>query len=96
MISSIIKAYEADEFNQALDEILHPGGLELTKKTAESACIQDGDLVLDIASGRGSSACFLSDVFNCRVVCTDLSFESSSLAKKKPKSCRFPVNRNFV
>ncbi|MBU3947701.1 MAG: methyltransferase domain-containing protein [Proteobacteria bacterium] len=83
MKSSIVKAYEANEFNQVLDEILHPGGLELTKKTAESAGIQNGDLVLDIASGRGSSACFISDVFDCRVIGTDLSLESSSLARKK-------------
>lgn len=90
MKSSIVKAYEANEFNQVLDEILHPGGLKLTKRTAEAACIQKGDLVLDIASGRGSSACFISNLFDCRVIGTDLSLESSSLARKKSK--RMPLS----
>ncbi|MFH2044451.1 MAG: DVU_1556 family methyltransferase [Pseudomonadota bacterium] len=95
MKSSIVKAYEAKEFNQVLDEILHPGGLELTKKTAESAGIQNGDLVLDIASGRGSSACFLSELFDCQVIGTDLSLESSSLARQKAQKLSLSNKAEF-
>ncbi|MBU1055490.1 MAG: methyltransferase domain-containing protein [Proteobacteria bacterium] len=95
MKTSIVKTYEANEFNQVLDEILHPGGLELTKKTAESAGIQKGALVLDIASGRGSSACFLSDLFDCRVIGTDLSLNSSSLARKKAQKLSLSNKAEF-
>ena len=80
---SSARTYESAEFNQALDEILHPGGLELTARLAEVAQIKPGSRVLDIASGRGTTACFLSKRHDCRVVGIDLSPVSASFAKNK-------------
>jgi ubiquinone/menaquinone biosynthesis C-methylase UbiE len=80
---SAARAYESPEFNQTLDEILHPGGLELTARLAEVAQIKSDSLVLDIASGRGTTPCFLSQRHDCRVIGIDLSFVSASLAGNK-------------
>ena len=77
------RAYESPEFNRALDEILHPGGLELTARLAEVAHIKPHSLVLDIASGRGTTACFLSQSYGCSIVGIDLSSVSATLAKRK-------------
>ncbi len=82
---SAARAYESPEFNSALDEILHPGGLELTARLAEAAKVNSNSLVLDIASGRGTTACFLSQHHNCRMVGIDLSSLSASFARDKAK-----------
>ncbi len=83
---SAAKAYESPKFNLALDEILHPGGLELTARLAEVAQIGPDSRVLDIASGRGTSACFLAKLHNCQVIGIDLSPISASLAKDRSKT----------
>jgi arsenite methyltransferase len=90
------RAYESAEFNQALDEILHPGGLELTARMAEVAQIKPGFQVLDIASGRGTTACFLSKHHDCRVVGIDLSFVSASIAKKKAQGDELTQKVSFA
>jgi len=82
------RAYESPEFNRALDEILHPGGLELTARVAEVAHIKPTSLVLDIASGRGTTACFLSHSYGCSVVGIDLSSVSATLAKSKAQNIK--------
>ena len=41
-------------------EILHPGGLDITKELAELCNIGKDALVLDVASGTGKSACILN------------------------------------
>jgi ubiquinone/menaquinone biosynthesis C-methylase UbiE len=83
---SAAKAYESHKFNLALDEVLHPGGLELTARLAEVAQIGPDSRVLDIASGRGTSACFLAKLHNCQVVGIDLSIISAHLARNRSKT----------
>ncbi len=78
--------YESPEFNQVLDEVLHPGGLDLSARLAQAARINPGSLVLDIASGRGTTACFLAKQHNCHVIGMDLSVLTASLAGKKVKT----------
>jgi ubiquinone/menaquinone biosynthesis C-methylase UbiE len=64
-------------------EILHPGGLDLTRELAERCHIGKGTEVLDVASGTGESACFLSGHFGCRVVGVDLSEYFLEKARRK-------------
>lgn len=54
-------------------EILHPGGLEITRELAERCRLGPGQRVLDVASGSGAAACFLAEHFQCRVVGVDAS-----------------------
>lgn len=54
-------------------EILHPGGLAMTRHLAELCGIGDGTRVLDVASGTGETACFLDECFGAAVVGVDRS-----------------------
>jgi len=54
-------------------EVLHPGGLEITKELAELCRINKGTKVLDVSSGTGESACFLAEQFECEVTGVDVS-----------------------
>lgn len=86
MKETIVQAYGSDRFNRALDESLHPGGLDLTEHLARQAGISEDVIVLDIGSGRGSSACFLAEFCNCRIQGIDLS--SQTLAHAHVKAAR--------
>jgi ubiquinone/menaquinone biosynthesis C-methylase UbiE len=63
--------------------ILHPGGLEGTRELAELCHVSSGKLVLDVASGTGESACYLAEVFGCRVTGIDHSSYMVETAKRK-------------
>ncbi len=54
-------------------EILHPGGLEITRQLAELSHIDKDTMVLDVASGTGESALYLVTKFGCQVTGIDIS-----------------------
>lgn len=64
-------------------EILHPGGLGTTGALAELCGIAGGTSVLDVASGTGESACFLSERFGAAVVGVDRSARMVERASRK-------------
>ena len=64
-------------------ELLHPGGLDTTKELARLCRIGKDTSVLDVASGTGESACYLSASLGARVVGIDLSDYMIERAKKK-------------
>jgi ubiquinone/menaquinone biosynthesis C-methylase UbiE len=70
---STARFYEDSFFEMILKDVLHPGGLELTERLAYLAGINENSTVLDIASGKGTSAIFLADKFDCNVIGIDLS-----------------------
>ena len=59
-----------------------PGGLYLASRMARSLHLEPGDVVLDIACGRGDSSIFLAKHFGVRVFCFDLWIPSTFLARK--------------
>lgn len=63
--------------------ILHPGGLEGTRELAELCHISSGKRMLDVASGTGESACYLAEVFGCKVTGIDHSTYMVETAKRK-------------
>lgn len=67
-------------------ETLHPGGLALTKRVAEVAGFAPGQLVLDVASGRGTQAVFYAAQFGVRVTGLDLSEEMIRAARARAAS----------
>jgi len=93
---TITQAYEAEKFNRVMDEALHPGGLELTARMAEVAGIRSGFRVLDIASGRGTTACFLAETCGCHLVGIDLSAISISLARRKSWLWKISDSTDFL
>ncbi len=54
-------------------EILHPGGMEITRELAEHCGIRKGSRVLDVASGTGESACRVAEMYGCYVTGVDVS-----------------------
>jgi ubiquinone/menaquinone biosynthesis C-methylase UbiE len=56
-------------------ETLHPGGVALTKRTAELAELRHGLTVLDVSSGRGTQSIYYAKEFGAKVTGIDISAE---------------------
>jgi len=54
-------------------QILHPGGLKLSRELAELCNVSDDSRVLEVASGTGETACFLTRELGARVTGIDYS-----------------------
>ncbi len=69
-----------------------PGALYLAARMTRAANLKPGDLVLDIACGKGDSSLFLAERFGVTVVCFDLWISSSFLGRKiQERGCRSQV-----
>lgn len=75
-----VKTCCADAYGSAaarflLGDTFHPGGAALTSRLARALRVGPGDLVVDVASGPGTSAALLARETGCDVVGVDLSPE---------------------
>jgi arsenite methyltransferase len=68
--------YGSDAAKYLLGDSFHPGGLRLTEELAGLLALTPHSLVLDVASGKGTSAFFVAEKFGCRVIGVDLSEEN--------------------
>ncbi|MGB6679891.1 MAG: class I SAM-dependent methyltransferase [Candidatus Bathyarchaeia archaeon] len=66
-------------------EILHPGGIEKTDEMARICELGKGNKVLDIGSGKGVTAFYLAQKYECEVIGVDLSERMIEYAKKIAK-----------
>lgn len=69
-----------------LGDSFHPGGLRLTEELAGLLTLTPASLVLDVASGKGTSAFFLAEKFGCRVLGVDLSEENVHQANAEARA----------
>jgi ubiquinone/menaquinone biosynthesis C-methylase UbiE len=67
------RLYEGDIAAMLLGESFHPGGVELTERLGLLLNLTPDCFVVDVASGRGTSAFHLARRFGCRVSGIDLS-----------------------
>lgn len=65
--------YQSDFARLLLGDSFHPGGLALTESLGVLLDLKPGVRVLDVASGKGTSAIFLAGRFGCDVVGLDFS-----------------------
>jgi ubiquinone/menaquinone biosynthesis C-methylase UbiE len=65
--------YGSDAAKYLLGDSFHPGGLWLTEELASLLSLGPTTIVLDVASGKGTTAIFLAEKFGCRVIGVDLS-----------------------
>jgi SAM-dependent methyltransferase len=72
-------------------EVLHPGGLEITRELAERCRIEPGQRVLDVASGSGAAACFIAETFRCRVEGIDASEHMIERAQQRAEGLELDV-----
>jgi SAM-dependent methyltransferase len=74
-------AYGSDVVAMLLGDSYHPGGPALTRHLAGLLGLTAGDRVLDVASGRGSTALILAGEYGTRVDGVDLSAGNVALAR---------------
>ncbi|MFX0186119.1 MAG: class I SAM-dependent methyltransferase [Candidatus Hodarchaeota archaeon] len=67
-------------------EMLHPGGMALTKRTAEIANLKPGIRLLDVSSGRGTQSIFYAQEYGVEVVGLDISEEMIRTATENAKN----------
>ena len=65
--------YGSDAARFLLGDSFHPGGVELTSRLAQLLRLTPNSRVLDVASGKGTSAFHLAETVGCCVVGIDLS-----------------------
>jgi ubiquinone/menaquinone biosynthesis C-methylase UbiE len=68
--------YGSDLARMLLGESFHPGGTRLTDRLGHLMRLSSSFRVLDVASGRGTSALHLAEAFGCGVVGIDLSADN--------------------
>ena len=74
------RLYESDIVKQLLGESFHPGGTVLTERLGTLLALSRESLVLDAASGNGTSAVFLAQRFGCRVIGVDFGADNVARA----------------
>jgi arsenite methyltransferase len=79
--------YGSDAARYLLGDSFHPGGLHLTEELASLLELSPAAAVLDVASGKGTTALFLAERFGCRVTGIDLS-EQNILDARNEASMR--------
>jgi len=72
--------YGSDFARLLLGDSFHPGGTELTHHLGALLRLTGASNVLDVASGRGTSAFHLAESFGCHVTGVDLSEENVRFA----------------
>ncbi|MET9969237.1 methyltransferase domain-containing protein [Streptomyces sp. NPDC006356] len=74
-------AYSKDIVALLLGDSYHPGGTALTRRLADRLGLAPGMRVLDVASGRGTSALLLADVYGVRTDGVDYAPANTALAQ---------------
>ena len=87
--------YQSDIVRLLLGDVLHPGGLGLTKHLGEVVGLRQTDKVLDIACGRGASAVYLTENFGCHVTGLDYLPENLAAAEAHADSKGVSISHKF-
>ncbi|GAA4656945.1 hypothetical protein GCM10023347_03890 [Streptomyces chumphonensis] len=74
-------AYSSDVVTLLLGDSYHPGGTALTRRLADALALRPDDGVLDVASGRGTTALLLAETYGVRVDGVDYSPANTALAR---------------
>jgi ubiquinone/menaquinone biosynthesis C-methylase UbiE len=77
-------------------EIMHPGGFELTKRTAELCELKKGMNILDVSSGRGTQAIYYAKTFGVNVTGLDIAKEMVKTATNSAIESGLSCNVRFV
>ena len=89
--SCCARAYSSEAARYLLGESFHPGGAALTAELARALCVGPGDVVVDIASGPGTSALQLAGSTGCAVVGIDVSVSGAAAAAARAREAHQPA-----
>ncbi|MCH0543445.1 methyltransferase domain-containing protein [Streptomyces sp. MUM 203J] len=79
--SCCAEAYSDDVVGLLLGDSYHPGGTALTRRLADRLGLTPDMRVLDVASGRGTTALLLADAYEVRADAVDYSPASTAIAR---------------
>lgn len=88
--------YGSEAARYLLGDSLHPGGPELTTRLVDALGVGPGSVVVDVASGLGTSAILLAQRTGCDVVGVDLSRESVEVAREAAELAALASAVRFV
>ena len=88
--------YGSEAVRFLLGDSFHPGGTHLTHELAQRMRLGPHSRVLDVASGRGTSALYLAETFGCQVVGVDLSEENLRIAQAATAERGLDARVSFV
>ena len=75
--------YEQDWVRHLAEDIFHPGGPELTKKTIAAMNLRPGSSIADLGCGTGTSALMLAGEAELDVCAIDLSADNIKRARER-------------
>jgi len=78
--------YELDWVRQLAEDIFHPGGEALTRKTVAAMNLAPGAALVELGCGTGTSAMLLAEEFGLQVSAVDISAVNIERAKKRAAS----------
>lgn len=89
-------AYSSAAARWLLGDAFHPGGARLTSRLARALRVGPGELVVDVASGPGTSALQVACDTGCDVIGVDLATESVAAATRAAASAGLSERVRFV
>jgi arsenite methyltransferase len=89
-------AYSSDAVSLLLGDSYHPGGTTLTRRLADALALTADRRVLDVASGRGTTALLLAEAFGVRVDGVDYSPANTALAQGAAQAADLAERVNFT
>ncbi|MGP3974816.1 methyltransferase domain-containing protein [Streptomyces sp. 8N114] len=89
-------AYSSDIVALLLGDSYHPGGTALTRRLAEALALAPGARVLDVASGRGTTALLLADAYRAQIDGVDYSAANTSLAQGAAQAAGLAESTRFT
>jgi arsenite methyltransferase len=78
--------YESDFARFLLGDSFHPGGLQLTGQLGRMLDLNPASRVLDVASGKGTTAVYLAKEFGCTIVGVDYGYQNVETARSLAKT----------
>ncbi|UTI63981.1 methyltransferase domain-containing protein [Paraconexibacter antarcticus] len=89
-------AYSGATARWLLGDSFHPGGARLTSRLASALQVNTGDMVIDVASGPGTSALQVAKETGCDVLGIDLSAENVEDATHAASSAGLAERVRFI
>lgn len=90
------RAYVSEGARYLLGDGFHPGGAALTEELARALRVGPGHVVVDIASGPGTSAVQLAGSTGCAVVGIDVAVPGTTAAAARAREARLADTVRFV
>lgn len=94
--SCCASAYSSSAARWLLGDAFHPGGAQLTGRLASALQVGPGSLVVDVASGPGTSALQVARATGCGVVGVELAAESVAAATRAAAAAGLSERVRFV